>query len=274
MLLARARVHLSESVSSRASIFRTSDARRFDQLDEPSSPFNLPVAVAQDPGGVPGDRLSDRGHSGVRSGAGVHRRRTRRAARASPPPAAGWTGASRCFAASNRSGSTRSRARRAALPTVAVVYPRFTMIGGDFEAVRGKWGLRGEAAALRRRQLPVGRSARRDRALVRRRLGVDRRAGDYTLSGTVLVHSESYDAPLTVASRWLTGMPMSATGGPTCRWWCRPIGRLPASVIASGDSASTTPTDGVRLRSRHRDGQPSRQPGARGVDRLVRRGRP
>jgi hypothetical protein len=30
-------------------------------------------------------------------------------------------------------------------------------------------------------------------------VGVDRRAGDYTLSGTVLVHSESYDAPLAAA---------------------------------------------------------------------------
>jgi hypothetical protein len=30
--------------------------------------------------------------------------------------------------------------------------------------------------------------------------GVDRRAGDYTLSGTVLVHTESYDAPLTVSA--------------------------------------------------------------------------
>jgi hypothetical protein len=29
--------------------------------------------------------------------------------------------------------------------------------------------------------------------------GVDRRAGDYTLSGTVLLHSESYDAPLSVS---------------------------------------------------------------------------
>ena len=30
-------------------------------------------------------------------------------------------------------------------------------------------------------------------------VGVDRRAGDYTLSATVLVHGESYDTPLTSA---------------------------------------------------------------------------
>jgi hypothetical protein len=83
-------------------------------------------------------------------------------------------------------------------PTILVEYPRFTMLGGDFEAVRGKWGFRGEVAAFvdDNFQSP-------DLRIVRGRsfdagAGVDRRAGDYTLSATVLVHSESYDAPLAV----------------------------------------------------------------------------
>ena len=61
-------------------------------------------------------------------------------------------------------------------------------------------GLRGEAAAFvddnfqsADLRVVTGRS-------IDAGVGVDRRAGDYTLSGTVLVHSESYDAPLTVAN--------------------------------------------------------------------------
>ena len=69
------------------------------------------------------------------------------------------------------------------------------MIGGDFESVRGKWGMRGEVAAFvednfQSPDLRVVTGHSFDAGV-----GVDRRAGDYTLSGTVLVHSESYDAP-------------------------------------------------------------------------------
>ena len=126
-------------------------------------------------------------------------------------------------------------------PTVAVVYPRFTMIGGDFEAVRGKWGLRGEAAAFvddnfqsADLRVVTGHSirCRRRRRSTRGRL-----------------HAQRHGArPLGVLRRAADGPPRatrvatSATGAPTCRWSCRPIGRLRASVIASGDSASTMPT--------------------------------
>jgi hypothetical protein len=93
---------------------------------------------------------------------------------------------------------------------VAVAYPRFTMIGADFEAVRGKWGLRGEAAAFvddnfQSPDLRVVAGRSFDGGV-----GVDRRAGDYTLSGTVLVHSESYDSPLADA-----GAGRDAVGGRT-----------------------------------------------------------
>jgi hypothetical protein len=70
------------------------------------------------------------------------------------------------------------------------------MIGADFEAVRGKWGIRGEAAVFAEDsfqspelRIVPGRS-------VDAGAGFDRRAGDYTLSGTVLLHSERYDVPL------------------------------------------------------------------------------
>jgi hypothetical protein len=72
------------------------------------------------------------------------------------------------------------------------------MLGGDFESVRGKWGMRGEIAAFvadnfQSADLHVIEGKSFDAGF-----GVDRRAGDYTLSATLLVHSESYDAPLTV----------------------------------------------------------------------------
>ena len=77
---------------------------------------------------------------------------------------------------------------------LARVYPRFTMLGADFETVSGPWGIRGEAAAFVR---DAFQSA--DTPLVRTGqsfdLGgaIDRKAGDYRVSGQVLVHRETYD---------------------------------------------------------------------------------
>ncbi len=83
----------------------------------------------------------------------------------------------------------------AAVP-VRVTYPRFTMIGGDFETVRGDWGVRGEIAAFVDNSFQdpsprvVGGSS------VDAGIGADRKAGAYRLSGTVLFHRESYDQPI------------------------------------------------------------------------------
>lgn len=81
-------------------------------------------------------------------------------------------------------------------------FPRFTMLSGDFETVRGAWGLRGEAAwfpedtlqaetppaALGGRSLEMG-------------LGVDRKAGSYRVSGNVVVSRRRLDAALAPALR-------------------------------------------------------------------------
>lgn len=67
-------------------------------------------------------------------------------------------------------------------------FPRFTMIGGDFETVRGEWGIRGEMATFVERTLQ-----RFDQPLsVRGRaveggIGVDRKAGEYRVSGNVVI---------------------------------------------------------------------------------------
>jgi len=70
-------------------------------------------------------------------------------------------------------------------------YPRFTMIAGDFETVRGDWAIRGEAAVFVDKQL---QSVTGTRALGGRALdagvGFDRRSGDYRVFGSVIVHRE------------------------------------------------------------------------------------
>jgi hypothetical protein len=77
---------------------------------------------------------------------------------------------------------------------LARIYPRFTMVGGDFETVSGAWSMRGEAAIFAR---DAFQSA--DTPLVRTGQSfdvggaVDRKAGDYRVSGQVLVHREQYD---------------------------------------------------------------------------------
>jgi hypothetical protein len=64
--------------------------------------------------------------------------------------------------------------------TLVQVFPRYTMVGGDFETTKGDWALRGEAAHL------SGEVDAFDAGV-----GVDRRAGGYHVSGTVLVHHEA-----------------------------------------------------------------------------------
>lgn len=59
-------------------------------------------------------------------------------------------------------------------------FPRLTMAGGDFETARGKWALRGEVAAIRS-----------DIDRVDGGIGFDRRAGEFHLSGTMLLRRES-----------------------------------------------------------------------------------
>jgi hypothetical protein len=201
MLVGRVRVHLSESVN--VDGIYLPDFRRglFDQLDEPTSPFNLPVDVASDPVACLAIGCPPPGALNV-------------ADRAPALTLANAQGGARVSATSGRVDWSVSvfrgfetfgeyvldTAAAPAAPTIARVYPRFTMVGGDFEAVRGQWGMRGEVAAFvadnfQSADLRVVTGHSFDAGA-----GVDRRAGGYTLSGTVLLHSESYDAPLAVST--------------------------------------------------------------------------
>ena len=72
-------------------------------------------------------------------------------------------------------------------PVIRESFPRFTMIGGDFETVRGPWGVRGEVAAFVDDEL---QSTRLVRGVPGRSLtagiGVDRKAGDYRIAANAL----------------------------------------------------------------------------------------
>lgn len=72
-------------------------------------------------------------------------------------------------------------------PVVTETFPRFTMLGGDFETVRGAWGVRGEVAAFVDDELQAVRGARGvPGRSVEGGVGLDRRAGDYRVAANVL----------------------------------------------------------------------------------------
>jgi hypothetical protein len=148
-------------------------AGRFDQLDEPTSPFKLNLAPPE----LIERRRPSFGAESLQGGARI----TGTAGRVD------W-------------GATVYRGLRS-FPTLTVqpaavveTFPRFTMVGGDFETVRGAWGVRGEAAffvddELQSVQLPRGLEGRSLEAGI----GVDRRAGSYRVAGNVLVARRTAD---------------------------------------------------------------------------------
>ena len=143
---------------------------RFDQLDEDTSPFNLSPAFQT----------------------------------VSHAPPRSWGNAQGGARASVTTGrvdwSVSAYRGFESLPVYEVVttqaitatfherFPRFTMIGADFETVRGPWGMRGEMAAFVDRTLQVVESP----ALVKGKaieagLGVDRKAGGYRVSSNLIL---------------------------------------------------------------------------------------
>ena len=166
--LVRARAFLPKAATIEAVVVPVFRAGRFDQLDEPSSPFNLAANATTlcPPFGLGPCRLL---------------RRDRR------EPAAAWRnmqGGARVTTTTGRVDWALSAWRgfrtfpiyTVSVPTLVESFPRFTMIGGDFETGRGAWGVRGEVAAF------VEDS--RDR--VESGVGVDRKAGDYRVAANVL----------------------------------------------------------------------------------------
>jgi hypothetical protein len=171
--LARARLFLPAATTLEAVVVPWFRRGRFDQLDEPTSTFNPFQDI----------RLVTKGSDPT-------------------VPGAGWRnlqGGARVQTTTGRVdwGVSAYRGFRPfglleLGPALKETYPRFTMLGADFETVRGEWGVRGEAAAFVDDAFQAAGVPRAlDGRSVEAGLGADRKAGDFRLSGNVLVRRRS-----------------------------------------------------------------------------------
>ena len=148
----------------------------FDELDEATSPFNI-LAPGKPEGLPPREIAVVSGACGDKpSGLPF----------CAPEPVTTWRNLQGGARANVTTGQVdwAISGYRGLEPQASAGYQRFTMIGGDFETVRGPWGLRGEAA-LRDRDDGM-RTASGG-------IGVDRKAGSYRLAGNVIVSDSTID---------------------------------------------------------------------------------
>jgi hypothetical protein len=191
------RLFLSETLNIQAVVVPRFSRGSFDQLDEPTSPFNLlrdvilPAGLTLSSGVIHHDE--PRGVEALSGGA----RMSATAGRLDFSVAA-YRGRDGFGPVSFEPDSLLT----APTPGMFVVgrlverFPRFTMIAGDFETVRGDWALRGEAAVFVEKKLQTAQGTLVDGRVLDAGLGFDRRTGDYRVFGSVLVRREwSDDAP-------------------------------------------------------------------------------
>jgi hypothetical protein len=176
--LVRGRVFLPKSTTVEAVVVPVFRRGRFDQLDEESSPFNL------GPAGIP--RVRDEPDAGTDSLQGGVRL-------TSTTGRVDWA-----FSAYRGIRPFPISTLSAPDPQSFVVtesFPRFTMIGADFETVRGLWGVRGELAAFVDDELQSIRAVQGVPGhSVTAGVGVDRRAGDYRIAANALWSVSGVDA--------------------------------------------------------------------------------
>jgi hypothetical protein len=166
--LVRGRVFLAKSTAVEAIVVPAFQRGRFDQLEESSSPFDLTRTV------IP--KVRDEPSFGSESVQGGVRL-TSTTARVD------WSLSAfrgiRPFPTSTLTAS--------AVPVIRESFPRFTMLGADFETVHGEWGVRGEVAAFVDDELQSLRAVRGVPGhSLNGGVGIDRRAGDYRIAANVL----------------------------------------------------------------------------------------
>jgi hypothetical protein len=128
-----------------------------------------------------------------------------------------------------------------AVPVVVERFPRFTMVGGDFETVRGEWGVRGEIAAFVDRSLQsLDQPIVLDGRTVEGGIGIDRSAGLFRVSGNVLV-----------ARRWLADSQPVAPGDSAA------IDRTDVSMVGSIDRTFSRETRRLRAFAVYNPGERS-----------------
>ncbi len=161
-------------------------AGRFDQLEEGTSPFNLePSAVCAGPGASVCTPIVIARHEPARTlthaqGGGRFSATSGRL---------DWSvSAYRGFEPLPVYVSATNEAPGQGPVGLDARFPRYTMVGGDVETVRGVWGLRGEVAFFPDRTLQAANTpAIAEGRAVEAGAGVDRKAGEYRISGNVVL---------------------------------------------------------------------------------------
>ena len=193
--LVRSRVFLPGATTIEAVVVPAFRAGRFDQLDERTSPFNL----SRPPGGVRVTRAKPGfGAPSLQGGMRVTSTIGRVDVGASAYrglrafPIVSVTGA--LATSLDPSAAPSLPSEPPGPPEIGETFPRFTMLGGDFETVRGKWGVRGEIAAFVDDVLQSTSAGRGvPGTSIEGGVGVDRRAGDYRVAINVLLSHRSPD---------------------------------------------------------------------------------
>jgi hypothetical protein len=172
----RPRVYFTDDVSLEAVFLPVFRSARFDRLSERSSPFNIIPAPLR------GDRPERPSTAGSHAQGGARLNATL--------GRVDWS-------VSAFRGFQPFELYEMTPLGLSASFERFTMVGGDFETVAGPWGMRGEVAYFPRDSFQfesafapgILRGSSLDAGV-----GIDRRAGEYRVSGTVLFHRERYDA--------------------------------------------------------------------------------
>jgi hypothetical protein len=160
-------------------------AGRFDQLDEATSPFNLePAAVCASPAACTPIVINRHEPARTLKHAQGGGRFSATSGRVD------WSvSAYRGFESLPLYANATVPAPGAQEPFgLDARFPRYTMVGGDVETVRGLWGLRGEVAVFPQRSLQVANAAAVAAGhAIEAGAGIDRKAGGYRISGNVVV---------------------------------------------------------------------------------------
>jgi hypothetical protein len=231
--LVRARVFLPKSTTLEAVAVPYFRRGRFDQLDEQSSPFNLTRSNGTPEGGARQrvTRVTDEPHTGAESLQGGVRL-TSTTARVD------WAVSTyrglRAFPISTVGAEMTSLIVRES-------FPRFTMIGADFETVRGVWGVRGEVAVFVDDEL---QSVRAVQGVAGRSLtagiGVDRKAGDYRVAANALWSWSGVDDALRLADARSGQAASTFEGDPE-------LERSDVSVVLAADRSFSRETRTLRV---------------------------
>jgi hypothetical protein len=209
----RGRVYFTDDVSLEAVYVPVFRRGRFDQLEEPTSPFNIVPLVTDEAAclaigcpapPLPTERLEpstrwSSAQGGARFDATVGRFDWSVSAYRGFEPFGLYR--LRIDPSLTPSGAPRAVAEE--------TFPRFTMIGADFETVAGDWGIRGEAAAFVEDSFQTPAPGVAGGSSFDAGAGVDRRAGDYHVSATILFHRESPDLAALPPGRDPAGAPSS-----------------------------------------------------------------